>query len=550
MFRGRMNKKSLPNCFAAASAASILLLSACGGAKSDRVASGDETNAGLLAPASQLQQWQAEIDQFGGGLRPTGSTAEAGYIDHLTAQLKAMGIKTTQEPYTFTRWIPKSASLALTSGVTTTTVPIASYIPQAGITGPTALDAQVIYLPGLNSVDATAILADALHKQDAAGGLAQLQLQLASLTSQFSTGLTSLTSVLSTQDVKGKIVLFDVPRPAIPIGVLTSIALHVNDRNGTMGPTTPYARPFLDMLFVPGIMSALQAAGAAGAIGILDYPMEAARGTFHPFFLPAETWSAVPGVYVDRDTGAALKKQLSAAPMQASLMVDAIKDAGTSHNIIAVLPGASPLEILVSSHTDGTNSIEDNGPAALLAIADYFSRIPQSQRARSLRFVFTGGHFAASAGIHAYCQAHLADLLPTVLAAIEIEHIGAREWLELSPGTMGLTGLNEPQVIISPVTPAFISETTRFSDQFDRSFVLPLAFPFGEGQSYREIAQLPLIQYITGPVYLLNYGIPEVTSQYTDYDLAYRQVVQFIQMITNLSGQPAQSLRPELAAAG
>lgn len=504
--------------------------------------------AGNITSASQLKQWQSEIDQFGGGLRPTGSEAEAGYIDHLTAQLKAMGIKTTQEPYTFTRWIPKSAALALKSGAASTAVPIANEIPQAGITGPTAVEGQVVYLPGLNSVDLSSILVSALQNRDPAGGFAQFQLQLTALTNQFSSGAMSLTSILSTQNVKGKIVLFDVPRPTIPIGALTSIALHVNDAHGTMGPTTPYARPFLDMLFVPGIMSALQAAGAVGAIGILDYPMEAARGTFHPFFLPAESWSTVPGVYVDRATGASLKKQLSSAALDASLMVDAVKDAGTSHNIIAVLPGASPLEILVSSHTDGTNSIEDNGPAAMLAIADYFSKIPQAQRARSIRLVFTGGHFAASAGIHAYCQAHLADLLPTVLVAIEIEHIGAREWLELTPGMMGLTGLNEPQVIIAPVTPAFISEATRFSDQFDRSFVLPADFPFGEGQSYRNIAQLPMIQYITGPVYLLNHGIPEVTSLYTDYALAQQQVTQFIQMITNLSNQPAQNLRPELAA--
>ncbi|MEQ1439753.1 hypothetical protein AAG565_10335 [Fontimonas sp. SYSU GA230001] len=534
---------------ASAVAMTALGIAGCGSDRIDPPAGPDGALPPALVGVDTLRQWQSEIDQFGGGLRPTGSDAEHAYIGHLAAQIRAMGVDVTLEPYSFKRWIPAGAELATRDGDAVSPVAIANYIPQAGVTGATPVEAQVVYVAGLSNVAASAILVSSLNNQDPAGGLDQFMQQLALLTGELGTTGGTLQAALGSQDVAGKIVLFDVPRPTLPIGALTSLAVHVNDRDGTMGPTTPYARPFLDMLFVPEILSALQAAGAVGAIGVLDYPQEAARGTYHPFFMPSESWSTVPGVYVDRATGAALKERLStAAPLYAQLRVEAVQDDGSSNNLVAVLPGKSALELIVSSHTDGTNSIEDNGPVAMLAMIDYFARIPAEQRPRGLRFVFTGGHFAGSAGIKAYCEAHLAELLPTVLGVIEIEHIGAREWLEHSPGAMGLTGLNEPQVLIAPVTDAYLAEATRFADQFDRSMVLPQDFPFGEGQYYRNIAQLPYIQYITGPVYLLNHGIPEVTSQFTDYELAHRQVQAFVQMVINLSLEPAGNLRPELAA--
>lgn len=527
-------------------ALAITQLSACGSGNQNSSPTAAAFDPSLLTSVNQLKRWQLEIDQFGGGLRPTGSDAEQGYVAHLAKQLQDMGLQVAQEPYGFRKWVPTVTSLSIGVSGALANVPIASMIPQAGITGPQPVVGQMIYVPGLSAIDASSVVVQALHQQNPTGGLSDLQAMVATLAGALGTG-GGILAALSAQDVRGKIVIFDVPRPTIPVGALTSIALHVNDSNGTLGPTTPYSRPFLDMLFVPEILSALQAAGAVGAIGVLDYPAAAAHGTFHPFFLPSQSWSTVPGVYVDRDTGAMLKDKLaSTSPVTAALTSDAESSDTSSNNLVAVLPGASPLELILSSHTDGTNSIEDNGPAALLAIADYFSKIPQSQRLRTLKFVFTGGHFVASAGIQTYCKAHLAELATNTLGAIEIEHIGAREWQELSPGATGLTGLNEPQIIISPLTQAWINAGSIFADQFDRSVVLPLDFPFGEGQYYRNLGQIPLLQYITGPVYLLNYDIPEVSTQFTDFDLAHAQVSQFIKTVLQLSSESAQALRPEL----
>jgi hypothetical protein len=123
------------------------------------------------------------------------------------------------------------------------------------------------------------------------------------------------------------------------------------------------------MLYVPVMLNALARAGAVGAVGVLDLPEEAERGDYAPFF--GIVSPNMPAVYVDRDTGASLKSAISSQGplLAAKLVLDATVAPATSENLVGVLPGESAEEILLGSHTDGPNSIEDNGPAAILALA-------------------------------------------------------------------------------------------------------------------------------------------------------------------------------------
>ena len=45
-------------------------------------------------------------------------------------------------------------------------------------------------------------------------------------------------------------------------------------------------------------------------------------------------------------------------------------------NVIATLAGQSAARIVLNSHTDGANALQDNGPLAMLAIARYFASLP------------------------------------------------------------------------------------------------------------------------------------------------------------------------------
>ncbi len=509
------------------------------------VASPLSVNDADVSSADELRSLQAQTDLYNGGSRLNGSSSELAYIDWLVTQLTQMGATSvSKEAYTFSQWSPASAALAIKKGPAPGGMPIAGYIPYSGSTGPQGITGQLVYLPEFSLLDLTSVIATIL--QDPANIVVSIEYGLFQLLQNLLAGGISLAQLVASLDLKGKVVMYDVPRLDLPVGTLAAQAQYVNNSSGTLGQATLYSRPFLDMVLIYTIDAILSAAGASAVIGVIDYPPAAADGSYYPFFSP-DTSPSVPGVYLDRSTGTALKEQIDKSglsPIEVKLTLDASRaPAATSYNISADIPGLCPQELLLSSHSDGPNSIEDNGPVAILAIAKHFLAIPKAQRLRGLHIVFTGGHFEGSVGIAAYIAKHQADLTENTLGAIEIEHLGAREWLELSPGIMGLDGLPEPQVLLTAPGTAFAREARTFATNFDRSVVIPPILPVGEGQAWHNVAKLPLVGFIAGPLYLLNDAMPEVTTDFTDYDLFHRQVRAFIQMISNLETDSVATLR-------
>jgi hypothetical protein len=447
------------------------------------------------ANATQLASWQKEIDQFDNGFRPTGSPAHEGYIALLTKELAALGVQDVHtEPYAFAKWTPQTWSLDLTTGVTTASIPVTGYIPYSGATSAQGISAPIVYVPpSALPMSPTAAIPGALA---------------------------------------GKIVLFDVPKVALTLSQLTGDTLYINDASNQLQQNPTITRTDLSaMLTMNAVMNALAVSGAVGAVGILDLPEQAARGLYAPFF--GNTVPNLPGVYVDRATGASLKSAASGLAA-ARLVLDASVSDTTSENLVGVLPGASSEEIIVGSHTDGPNSMEDNGPVALLALASCLAPLDPSARPPTIRFVLSGGHFIGSRGLETYVAAHTADLTATGKVVIEVEHLGAREWSEVSPGQMQMTG--RPEMLLVSVTPgaSLADPAIAFAKQFPRTIV---ATPpvLGEGQNFRI---LPLIQLLSVPEYLLVGRLPAVTSQLTDYDLMAHQVAAFIDMEKVLASAP------------
>ncbi|MGH8446863.1 MAG: hypothetical protein ACREVL_16445 [Solimonas sp.] len=495
----------------------------------------------LLPGVDQVRARQVAADRFGNGYRIAANQAEIDYIHYLADELRKLGASDVAvEPYTFTSWTPKTTQLEVLDGETPGPVKVAHFIPSSGNTGPDGLTAPVMYLSVLSAVNLVGGIYEALSQQNPGN----IGLAIQALLQNTLYGGVSLLQAITSGGVAGKIVVYDAPRLQLPIGVFEALSVYVNDSGGTLGPLTPYSRPFLEQLLLIGAIDLLlKQAGAAGVISVLDYPAQAADNAYVPF--GGLAIPSVPGIYLDRATGTALKQQIAAAglkPLMVKLTLDATQnDTATSYNVSALIPGACAQEIIVSSHSDGPNSIEDNGPAAILSIADYFMRAPVSQRRRGLRVVFTGGHFAGSPGLHAYIEEHKEALTANALSVIEVEHLGAREWIELSPGAMGLSGLPEPLVLYSPMGSVQQQESVKFAQQFDRSLVtVPL--PFGEGPAWGSDAGLPLTQLITGPVYLLNGPMPEVSTEFTDYELQQRQITALIQMVLNLNLQTSAAL--------
>jgi len=89
------------------------------------------------------------------------------------------------------------------------------------------------------------------------------------------------------------------------------------------------------------------------------------------------------------------------------------------------LPGATDEDVIIMAHHDAYfDGALDNasGMAVMMGLAEYYAKIPQSQRRRTLKFVTTSGHHAGSAGV-AWMHDNRATFLAKTALAINCEHV-------------------------------------------------------------------------------------------------------------------------------
>ena len=159
----------------------------------------------------------------------------------------------------------------------------------------------------------------------------------------------------------------------------------------------------------------------------------------------------------------------------------------------------------MNTHTDGTNATEENGGVAILALAEYFSKFDKADRKRTLVFPLTTGHFALPwvPSIRGFIGAH-PDLMKQAVAAVTIEHLGCKEWIDNAQMQYVDTGKNEWSVAITETkaTGELFVEELRGSE--DRAGVVNPVHGgwLGEGSALAK-AGIPTIGYIPQPNYLL-----------------------------------------------
>ncbi len=130
----------------------------------------------------------------------------------------------------------------------------------------------------------------------------------------------------------------------------------------------------------------------------------------------------IPGVNINAKHAIALiEKGVSAA----KIVLKQEEFTGLSHNVIVDIPGEIKDTIVFTAHYDSTSLSQgayDNmsGCAALLGIAEYFTRHPHRFR---LRFLFCGSEERGLLGSKAYCASHEEDLKNTALC-INLDMIG------------------------------------------------------------------------------------------------------------------------------
>ncbi len=508
--------KSKQNWYAQAKTFSATLsLALLGGACSDAGAANllTQVDPSLLASQEQIKQWVADKAAFEHGFMPTGSTAHRGYVDQLAGWMQNSCVSGfARDSFAYYDWQEQHMSLDLNyNNGKSKSIKIANYVAYSGETDATGIQAPLMALP---------------HPWVTSQGTVQL-------------GNKAIADAIASYDVSGKIVVINIPKPYIPNVLLKSQMFSINDPQHTI-PLVSASAWLTGQGAVPQIEAALKAGHAAGMIAILPFNDPSATNMYAPF---NGADAGLPGLYLDATTGFWVATQVrTGIAKTAKLVLQANVNATASmDNLVATIPSNSSRTLIVSSHTDGSNAVEDNGPAAIQTLINYFCQVPQDQRPVTITVVMDGGHFAGNAGLKHYVQAN-SDSVSHALAEIEVEHIGALDNQLQWNGKFKPTGKPSVTTItLSTLSKPPHDEALAYSNSVTPSILAPRSvLNFGASGPFAKVAGLNVIQIIAGPNYLLSadWGNDVVLNQYIDYAAMRSQIQETAQMILNLGNTP------------
>jgi hypothetical protein len=469
-------------------------------------------------PSSQMRQWHVDLDAL--GLRATGSAAHDVYIDSLHDRLVQAGVKDVRyEDVEMQRWTPTAWGLAIGDRPDALEpVEVSAYVPYSGVTPEGGVFGELAYL---TAEQVSVIVNHRPGSEELIAGLA------------------------------GKIVVAETPVLPTVAGMFTQLAIDTYDRGPTLLPTEPYRRSWISLV-APSLLETLEAVGGLGLVVITaDSLLPKYRKIYGPY---DAVLRETPGLYVDQPTGDRLR-QAAAAGQSARLILDATLVPTKTRNVIGVIPGRSDELVVLNSHTDGTNGLEDNGPDVIVDIAQYLARLPTESLPRSVMIMLSAGHFAGGNAIKDFLRRHADDgVLDRINCVLTIEHLGLQEWVFNAEGELEPTGRNELAALFTPEIPPLVEAAKAWAVNADASptYVIPPTNPNGdgdangamwpgEGQYFWGIGGIPTINYITGPACLLNYDID--TVGYVDFGLLRRQTIACTQMILDL-GRVSRSQLP------
>ncbi|MFI8287840.1 hypothetical protein ACIGBL_01730 [Streptomyces sp. NPDC085614] len=447
-----------------------------------------------------LTRWQQALDDR--GLRATGSPAHADYIGDLARRLSAVGVPDVAlEAVPMRRWSARHWGLRLES--TDTAVAVVSPVAYSGRT-------------------------------DADG----------------------VTGPLSSEPRAGSIGVVNVAPPAFTAGDFDALDYGSSAPATTepvYAPDQRYERVWLAHDFMRTELTRFTAAGAAGLIMVIDLPEEELGGGY---LLYDGVHRAIPALFVGRESGSLLR-EAAFWGREATLTLVADVAQVDTHNIVGIIPGASDELVVLQSHTDGSNGLEDNGCEAILGMAHYLAGLPRQELPRSVLVLLSTGHFATAQawGLEAFLERHRGDMVPRIAAALCLEHLGA---LVSPPGhsdhVPGVT--YEFGACFATPHPAVVNgmRSALIRAQVTEPRVLRPFVPHpsgtspdgttwpGDGGPFWHTAGLPAANFITGPGYLLNV---EPVMDRIDVAALRRQAIAFTEAVLELAAVPWQELRGE-----
>lgn len=321
--------------------------------------------------------------------------------------------------------------------------------------------------------------------------------------------LVSLHGTLSRwSSARGKIAVVEISNPKISFGALVKVW------RGSQ-PWGLQNTPLLPTTIAGASIAKAKANGVRAVIFTWDGTISPAAATnqYLPFTFD---YQGIPAVFT---AGNASKKVIEAAKQGKSATVS-LPSAGlketTSRTIWAVAEGKKSEEtILVVTHTDGINIVEENGHIGVLQLAqDVIATKPH----RTHIFVFVSGHMRIPA-VTKHGQATTKWLQDhpewwrgepgerKAVAGLVIEHLGAMEYVDdPADGMLKRTGRPMPEILYANTQElaSLLSKEWDGAESPGQSRISqPSAFvQFGEGEPLSQLA-IPNVALVTAPIYLL-----------------------------------------------
>lgn len=431
------------------------------------------------------------------GVRLTGSKAHTDFINYLQDEIGKMGIKIYSDPFYFERWEEKKSLIEIFDGDEKINIPVSSAYPYSGETTEEGIIEELVYIKNISDV----------------------------------------------KDVKGKIAVYDVSNinfipSEIAFDKRTSYPEDVVLESKYEGPViTSFVQCF------NGMISKLTGAKAAILVwkGLHD---DCIQGQYLSFIMGYQN---MPMLWVNETNG---KKVVEAAKLhkKAKFVLEAeIENNAYTESFYCILPGKHPTEnVIVNTHTDGTNCVEENGPIALLQL---MKNLKDQELERTHIFVFTTGHFrlpnfkdirtGAFQSASRWMAMHR-DLWDgkkghaRCVANLTVEHLGCKEWREID-GEYKYTGKPEVEIVYTG---------NKYMDKLyidtvkDRKTVRTMtlrghnALHFGEGQNFFTMG-IPEISLVPAPYYLCVVSDSHEMEKF-DIDLMAEQTVTFAKLIKKI----------------
>ena len=449
--------------------------------------------------AAEMFSW---IERMAGmGPRRPGSTADRKNEDFLVEQLRAGGVEAVRkEPIPITYWEAHNSVLELDEGDGFRPTN-AHYIPYAAFTPERGIEAPLVY---------------ADPKRLIQGG-----------------------------DWKGKVVVTDIAFPPLDLSLLLKVSLGSYDPDGSL-PEVKHPATWVRLNW--HLYRKASERGAAGFIGILsDQPGGSCR-MFAPYGFKEQDImdKPLPGFWVSRDDGPRLRDLAESGAGRSRMTLTGVREEGITHNVVGEIPGRTDEIVVLSGHHDSPfdSPVEDaSGCSVVLALAKHFAG-RQPELNRRLVILFSAGHFYGSIGTRLFIKDHREDIVQKTVLEISIEHI-AKEAVEGQNGQLVPSGRPEATGIFLPMNRAMADAVLESVEAHgvDRVLLLPPEGPLGEypptdGGDWYE-AGVPVINYISNPVYLLN---AEDSLEWVARDRLAKVAAAFADIICKVDVMPRETI--------